>query len=144
MSYQLVKNLRVGADIRPLTGDVSLLANWRALPETATRPALILGTSHDEFGDTASQSYYGTLSKHLFSHNEFNFSAYAGATYIEKLDDLRPVGGAVISRGKWSSTIMYSGEDTHWVITKKLKNNQSLSLLFFALDLPGVAYGVSF
>lgn len=143
LSYQLTKDLRVGADVRPITGDVSILANWRAISETDTRPALILGTSHDDFGTTSSQSYYGTLSKYLFSHEDVHFSGYAGATYIEQLNDLRPVGGAVISYDQWSTTFMYSGVDPHWVLSRRF-DNQTVSFVLFAMEKPGLAYGVSF
>lgn len=143
ISYQVAKNLRAGVDLRPLTGDVSILANWRVMSETDTRPALILGTSHDDFGSVSSQSVFGTFSKHLFSHENVHFSGYAGATYIERLQDLRPVGGAVISYDQWSTTFMYSGVDPHWVLSRRF-DNQTLSFVLFALEKPGLAYGISF
>jgi len=94
LSYQVTDWLRLGVDYRPLTDDVSILANVRVFPENDTwRPALILGTSNDDFGDINSDSYYATLSKHLFEAGGVNVSLYGGATFIEELDEIRPVGG---------------------------------------------------
>lgn len=143
LSYQVTESFRAGVDYRPLTSDFGLLANWRILSEDDHwRPAIILGTSNDDFDEVNSQSFYGTISKYLFSHNDIHFSGYAGATYIEKLNELRPVGGTVISYQDWSTTIMYSGVDTHWVLSKRF-DKQTLSFVLFALDLPGLAYGTS-
>ena len=144
LSYQFTDSIRAGVDYRPITGDVSLLANWRVFPENDSwRPALILGTSNDDFGDINSNSYYGTLSKHLFEVAGTNVSVYGGATYIDKLDELRPVGGLHLRRDAWSAMFMYSGVDEHVSISRNI-GNHTLTFLLFDLELPGIAYGFSF
>ncbi|MFT5468570.1 MAG: hypothetical protein ACI8UO_003680 [Verrucomicrobiales bacterium] len=144
LSYQFTDNFRAGVDYRPVTGDASILANWRVFSEDDSwRPALILGTSNDDFGDINSQSYYGTFSKYLFEIGGANVSIYGGATFIEELDELRPVGGIHLRRGPWSSLFMYSGVDEHFSISRDF-GNHTVTFVLFNLELPGIAYGFSF
>lgn len=144
LGYQITDSIRIGADYRPLTGDVSVLANWRVFSENDSwRPALIVGTSNDDFGAINSQAYYGTLSKHLATLGETNLSIYGGATYIKELDDLRPVGGLHLRRDVWSAMFMYSGVDEHVTISRDL-GNHTVSFVLFNLELPGVAYSFRF
>ena len=144
LSDQATDWLRVGVDYRPRTDDVSLLANLRVFPENdGWRPALILGTSNDDFGDINSDSYYATLSKHLFEVGGTNVSLYGGATYIDELDELRPVGGLHLRKDAWSALFMYSGVDEHVSISRDF-GNHTLTFLLFDLDLPGIAYGFRF
>lgn len=144
LSYQFAESFRAGVDYRPVTNDASFLANWRVFPENDTwRPALILGTSNDDFGEISSQSYYGTFSKYLFEIAETNVSLYGGATFIEELDEVRPVGGVHLRRGDWSALFMYSGVDEHVSISRSF-GRHTVTFLLFDLELPGVAYGFSF
>ena len=144
LSYQVTDWFRAGVDYRPLTDDVSILANLRVFPENDTwRPALILGTSNDDFGDINSDSYYGTLSKHLFEVGGVNVSMYGGATFIEELDELRPVGGLHLKKDAWSALFMYSGVDEHVSISREF-GMHTLTFVLFDLELPGIAYGFSF
>lgn len=144
LGYQFTDSLRAGVDYRPVTRDASVLVNWRVFAEDDSwRPALILGTSNDDFGDINSQSYYGTLSKYLFNVGETNVSLYGGATYIAELEELRPVGGLHLRRGPWSALFMYSGVDEHISISRDL-GNHTISFVLFNLELPGVAYGFRF
>ncbi len=144
VSYQVTDFLRVGLDYRPRTEDLSLLANWRVFPENDDwRPALILGTSNDDFGEINSQSYYGTLSKYLGSPGGIDFSLYGGATYIAELEELRPVGGLSLRRGPWSGLFMYSGVDEHVSVSRDI-GNHTFTFLLFDLDLPGMAYSIRF
>jgi len=143
-SYQFTDSFRAGVDYRPLTGDVSILANWRVFSEDDTwRPALILGTSNDDFDDVNSQAYYATLSKHIGTIKKTHFSLYGGATYIEALNEIRPVGGLYLSQGPWSGLLMYSGVDEHVSISRKL-GKHTLTFLMFDLKLPGLAYSYQF
>ena len=144
LSYQVSDSLRAGIDYRPLTEDFGLLANWRAFSENDSwRPALILGTSNDDFGSINSQAFFGTLSKYLFTTGSVNVSIYGGATYIEKLKDLRPVGGLHLRRKAWTAMLMYSGQDEHITLSREL-GNHTVSVLLFDLRLPGMAYGFQF
>lgn len=143
LSYQLHDSLRVGVDYRPLTDDLSLLANWRVWSEEEGRPAFIVGVSNDDFGDVNSYSYYGTLSKHLKSFENIHISGYAGATYIDKLNDLRPVGGLRAVYEDWATTLMYSGTQEHFVLSKSFQNH-TVSFVLFNLEKAGLAYSWNF
>ncbi|MEM7383848.1 MAG: hypothetical protein AAF514_02790 [Verrucomicrobiota bacterium] len=144
LSYQWTESFRIGLDYRPLTEDVSILANWRVFPENGSwRPALIVGTSNDDFGDINSDSFYGTLSKHLLTVQGTGVSVYGGATYIEALDEVRPVGGLHLRREAWSALFMSGGVDEHVSISRNF-GNHTLTFLLFDLKLPGIAYGFSF
>jgi hypothetical protein len=142
--YQLFDSFSLGMDYRPLTNDAGIAANWRVFSENDKwLPALILGTSNDDFGDITSQSYYGTFSKHLFEWEGINFSPYVGATYIAELEDLRPVGGLHVRRGDWSALVTYSGVDTHLSLSRDI-GNHTLSFILFDLELPGMAWSFRF
>ena len=144
LSYQITESFRLGVDYRPLVGDVSPLANWRVFPEDdGWQPALILGTSNDDFGEISSQSYYGTLSKHLLGVGETDISLYGGATFIEELDEVRPVGGLHLRREAWSALFFYSGKHEHASISRDF-GNHTLTFLMFDLKLPGIAYAYRF
>ena len=140
--YQILDPVSVGVDYRPLTDDVAFAGNWRVFSENDKwRPALILGTSNDDFGDVSSQSYFGTVSKHLGEWGGFSFSPYVGATYIAELEDLRAVGGLHVRRGVWAAMLSYSGVDPHFTLTRDL-GRHSLSFVIFDLEdaKPGVAW----
>ena len=70
-------------------------------------------------------------------------SAYGGATFIEQLGEVRPVGGLHLRKGAWSSLLMYSGVDEHVSISRAF-GNHTLTFLMFDLKLPGIAYGFGF
>ena len=91
------------------------------------RPALVLGTSNDDFGSINSQAFFGTLSKHISQVANVDFSLYGGATYIEALDVLRPVGGLHLRRNAWSTMFMYSGVDEHLTVSRNLPKSPCLN-----------------
>lgn len=135
----------MGLDYRPLTDDVSGLINILAKAEGTEwyEPALVLGASNDDFGAINSYSAYGTLSKYVGTVGKVDVSAYAGATFIFDLDDLRPVGGIVLRHGPWSMQWLYSGIQTHATVSRNF-GQQTLSFIMFDLELPGVAYSYKF
>lgn len=144
IGYQVLDNLRVGLDLRPKTDDLGILVNWRVFAEDDNwRPAFIVGTSNDDFGTINSQSFYGTFSKRLFDVGGIHVSPYAGATYIEALSEIRPVGGLHLRKGAWSAMLMYSGVDEHVSISRDF-GNHTITFLLFNMKLPGIAYGFRF
>ena len=86
---------------------------------------------------------YGTFTKYLFGVGGVNVSACAGATYIEELAELRPVGGMLLRYGDWSSMLMYSGVDEHFSLSRDF-GNHTISYILFDLKLPGVPYSFRF
>ncbi|MFT5125112.1 MAG: hypothetical protein ACI9TH_004697 [Kiritimatiellia bacterium] len=139
LAYAVMPNLMLGADYRPLTENWGFMATWRALPETDSRPALIIGTSDDDFNDLASQNVHATLSKALFDWQGAFFSPYAGATWIEQLDEVRAIGGLNIAYENWSATGMYSGTDPHLTVGRRLFDRYTLSFVWWGLEKPGAA-----
>ena len=116
----------------------------RVLPEKkGWQPAVILGTSHDDFNEIQSQSYYGTVSKFLGEAGGFRFSPFLGAAFIEELSDLRPVGGIHIRNGVWSAMFSHSGTDEHLSISRQL-GNHSASFVYWGLKYPGLAWTYRF
>ena len=90
---EVLDDLYLGIELNPLDEDVGPLVNWRALHETARRPALVFGTSSDRIGTPSGRAYYGTLSKDLERWLDAPLSAYAGVAFGEYEDDWRELGG---------------------------------------------------
>ena len=139
-----MEGLSGGFDYRPLSNDIDFAANWRAVSEKkGWQPAVIFGTSNDDFTEIKSQSYYGTVSKYLGELGNFQFSPYTGATYIEELGDLRPVAGLHIRNGLWSTMFSYSGANEHLSFSRQI-GNHTASLIYWGLKYPGVSWTFRF
>jgi len=95
------------------------VANWRALPETAARPALILGTSSDRIGTPEGQSYYATLSKSLHHDLNLPMAPYAGVSWSTAEHRLiYPFGLNVQFPRGWSAMLMNDGVHSHISATR--------------------------
>jgi len=136
-------DISLGLDVRPLTDDVGFLATWRAVEETQRRPALVLGTSNDDFTDgddeINSQTLYGMLAKNLFNVGPVNVAPYAGAAWIFELEEVRPLGGINFGVDNFSTLIQYSGTDTHLNVSYR-HHKSVLSFIYWGLKYPGLAY----
>ena len=144
LRYEINQDLTVGLDYRPLTDNFSFAANWRVISEQGDwKPAIILGTANDDFNDIDSQSYYATASKFLGELAGFQFSPYAGATYIDELSDLRPVAGLNVRKGVWSVMYQYSGTTDHLSISRQL-GRHTASLVLWGMEKPGIAWTYRF
>lgn len=141
-SYFLHERVAVGFDYRPLVDKVALNANVRALVETKDRPGIVLGTATDEFGDVASRHYYGTVSKYMGEWNSIGFSPYAGAAFIEELDELRGIGGLHMRYEDWSAMWQYTGVDLHFTTSYQVAPGHVVSFIAFDMDKLGLAYFV--
>src|SRR6188472_186268 len=62
---QLLPNLKAGIEWNAQADEVGIVANWRAVAETTTRPAIMFGTSSDRIGTPEGQSYFVTVSESL-------------------------------------------------------------------------------
>jgi hypothetical protein len=146
LAYGVTSHLSLGVDYRPISDDWGLNGNFRIVEEGGMNPAIILGTATDDFGDITSQSYSAVASKRLFEWNGITVAPYAGGVYIDKLDDLRPVGGIYT---RWNNKIsvmaMYSGVDPHLVATYIFDAFTFSGVLFNLEDaMPGIAISTSF
>ena len=135
-------DVTLGADYRPLSEDVGLLATWRVFSETDKWPALVVGTSHDDFTDgdeeVDSQTLYGSLSKYLGDLGPVEVAPYIGGAYIFELDDLRLLGGINLRYKDWSLLAQYSGTDTHLTAGWDFDSIR-ISAVYWGLKYPGLA-----
>jgi hypothetical protein len=143
LAYHVLPNVQLGGDYRPLSDDFGVLATWRAIPETDRRPAVIFGTANDDFGDTNSQSVYGTVSKALPEWRGVRASPYTGVVYIWELEDVELLGGLHLRYRNTSALVQYSGTDTHLTLSHSFRQH-TFSFVWFAFDQPGLAYSLSF
>lgn len=148
LMYRITPRLSLGVEYNPLASDVSPLANWLAVAETRTRPALMFGVSSDRIGTPSGQSYYFTISKNVKRWIKLPIAPYIGAAYGTYKDEIRPAAGANIRfTEQLSSLLIYDGEHTHatlsWaqgrhVFTAMAVQESSSSFT------GGLAYSVSF
>ncbi len=137
--HRITPSLKAGLEWNANANEVGLVANWRAVAETRTRPALIFGTSSDRIGTPSGQSYYATVSK-SFSR----VAPYAGVSwsgYEERL--LYPFGLNVALTDGWSAMLMNDGVHTH-LSTTYGRRNVSLTVLAVERKHVGVTIGMTF
>ena len=116
--FKVTPSLQVGVEYNPLADDLGPLANWRAVEETDSRPAFILGTSSDRIGTPSGRAYYATFSKDLEKSTGWPVAPYLGASYGTYEESLRPIGGLLIRYGEHlSSTHLHDGEAVHHILS---------------------------
>ena len=150
--YWATADLGLGVDYRPLIDNVSITATYRAVSEDPLgwRPAVILGTSEDDFSykgsDVESRSYFFTLSKAMPDMKFWGVtpSPYAGAVWIEEIDKIRPLVGVHLRHQEASLTVQYSGTDTHLSLSRSLNDNLSLSAIYWGMKYPGFGMRIKF
>jgi hypothetical protein len=131
--------IKAGVEINAAADEVGIVANWRALSETASRPAVIFGTSSDRIGTPAGQSYYATVSKSLG-----RVAPYAGLSYSGHDDRLRVPFGLNVALGpQWSAMVMNDGVHTHLSTTYAWQRYSVTILAVERRDL-GLTVGVAF
>ena len=134
-------SVKAGVEINPGADEVGIVANWRAMAETATRPAVMLGTSSDRIGTPAGQSYYVTVSKSL---SFAPVAPYAGVSYSGHDDRLRFPFGLHIALGpQWSALVMNDGLHTHLAATYSWSRYSATILAVERKDF-GITLGTSF
>lgn len=147
VAFWLTPDFAIGADYRPLADKAAITSTWRVFSEDpdSWKPALILGTMVDDFmvdgQQIESRAFFGTLSKALPSIESLNLtiSPYAGAAYIDELEELRPVGGLTLRHQEFSVMVQYSGTDTHLSLSRRITGNVGASLVLWGMEMPGVA-----
>lgn len=147
LTYALAPDVRVGLEYNPLADDVGLLANWRAVAETETRPAILLGTSSDRIGTEDGRAYFATASKDLEGWLDVPVAPYAGVSCGESDDELAAIGGLSI---RWSDRItslhLWDGHNLHHVIEHAF-DRSTLGLVVVDLDgsyYAGISWNISF
>lgn len=137
--HQLRPELKAGIEWNPSADEVGLVANWRAVSESARRPAVIFGTSSDRIGTPEGQSYYVTVSKGFR-----RVAPYAGASYSTYENRmLYPFGVNVAIADRWSAMLINDGVHTH-LSTTYAWNRYALTVLAVERKDLGITFGARF
>ena len=144
LMYRLSRNLQVGIEYNPLAGEVGPLANYRAVRETRTRPALSFGTSSDRIGTPYGRAYYATLAKDLEPLTGLPVAPYFSALYGSFDDEwVFPFGAAIRLGKQWSLTPQYDGHAFNALLSYSWKRYSVTGILVRGRK-PGVAFNVGF
>jgi hypothetical protein len=141
--HQLTPDLKAGVEINEAAGEVGVVASWRAVNETATRPAVIFGTSSDRIGTPHGQAFFVTASKSLHRELGLPIAPYVGLSYSGFAHELLVPFGATVSIGSWSGAAMYDGVHTHASASFSW-GPLTATVLAVRLRDPGVSVGVRF
>lgn len=141
--HRVTPDLQAGLEYNPLGDDLGLIANWRLVDETDTRPALIVGTSSDRIGTVDGRAVYATLSKDLEGVTGLPLAPYAGLAWGESDHQLRGIGGLVV---RWServsSTHLHDGVHEHHLLNWRYDDRGTVGLVL--VEQPGSHFvGVS-
>ena len=139
LMYRITRDVKAGLEWNAKADELGLVANWRALGETKTRPAVIFGTSSDRIGTPSGQSYYVTLSKGFGRIAPYAGASYSG--YEERV--IFPFGVNVHLGGPLSAMLINDGVNTHLSATYGHRN-LSLTLLLVEREKLGLTLGMTF
>jgi len=134
--------LQAGIEVNAAVSEVDPIANWFAVTENDTRPAIILGTSSDRIGTPKGrQAFYVTFSKQL---GQLPVAPYFSLNYSTTDRGINfPFGARVLLWNQWSVMPMYDGHASHTLLTWSGKH-ESVSLIAAWNRRFGVAVGYNF
>lgn len=142
--YRVHPRLTFGIEHNPKANDTGPLVNWLAVTETATRPALIFGTSSDRIGTPDKRSIYGTLSKQLGTLGPVGVAPNVGASYSGFDRRLRAIGGLALTFPQgFVGRALYDGVRTHLMVEWGY-DRHTLGLLWIGGRSWGGSYSVEF
>ena len=142
--HQLRPDLKLGVEWNARADEVGFVANWRAVDETARRPAVVLGTSSDRIGTPEGQSYFVTFSKSLHHATGLPVAPYAGVSYSGFENRwLVPFGINVAIGQAWSAMVINDGVHTHLSATYSWRRF-AVTLLAVERKDPGITVGARF
>jgi hypothetical protein len=148
LTYRFAPTFTAGLEYNPLDADLGPIANWLAVSETQTRPALILGTSSDRIGTTHGRAVYATLAKDLTAATGLPVAPYAGVSYGTFDDELVAIGGLRIRWADWlSTTHMWDGHNLHHIAETPVGEAGTLGLVVVDIDGEvdvGLSYSIGF
>ncbi|HEX6087320.1 MAG TPA: hypothetical protein VF266_22505 [Thermoanaerobaculia bacterium] len=139
--HRITPSLKAGVEWNARANEVGIVANWRALSETRTRPALIFGTSSDRIGTPSGQSYYATVSKSLHPLPVAPYVGISYSGYEERF--LVPFGVNVALPRGFSAMLINDGVHTHLSATYA-RPRLSLTVLAVERRQMGITLGTSF
>jgi hypothetical protein len=144
LTYRFHPAFTAGIEWNPRADKASALANWRALGESASRPALIFGTSSDRIGTPSGQSFYGTVSKSLAQDTGLAIAPYGGLTYGTYEHRLRAIGGVNFGlTERLSALLIFDGVHLHEMLSYT-RGRHTWSFILIRGNDPGVSYSVAF
>ena len=144
LTYRVVPRLSLGVEYNPLASNFSPLANFLAVTETNTRPAVIFGTSSDRIGTPHGQSFYGTVSKSLVRETGLPIAPYVGAAYGTFEDRLRFIGGGSLGfTEELSALLFFDGVHAHGALNYSF-GRHVVTLLLVDGQHPGISYSITF
>lgn len=123
LTYQIDPDLRLGLEYNAGADEIGIVGNWRAIRETRTRPALILGTSSDRIGTPYGQAYFATLSKSLQPQLGLPLAPYVGLSHSGFENRFLYPWGVNLALGRsWSAGLLHDGVRSHLAATYGWKN----------------------
>ena len=142
MNYQFLSRIQLGLEYNLATSEIVPLLNAFLLTETATRPALFIGTSSDRIGSPAgAQAYYFTLAKRL---PRLPLSVYGTVNYSEWEDGFNFPFGATVDFGRGLSVRgMYDGDRSHLMFNYFYRQH-GVSLMYIWLERFGISMSTAF
>ena len=146
--YQFTPTFSAGVEVNPLASDIGPIANWLAVSEEGSWPALIFGTSSDRIGTPHGRAIYGTFSKDLEAWTGLPIAPYVGLSWGTYDDELVGIGGLRIGwSDRISTTNLWDGHNLHHTVEYGLDGGQLLGLVIANLDEHyslGVSYSIRF
>ncbi len=131
----MTPELSAGLEYNPIANDLGPIANWLALPETETTPALIFGTSSDRIGTPHGRAVYATISKDLEHATSLPIAPYVGVAYGGFEDELTEIAGLRVHwNDDWTSTHIWDGENLHHLVETWVDERYTVGLLLVELD----------
>ncbi|MFN9742750.1 MAG: hypothetical protein ACK562_11675 [Acidobacteriota bacterium] len=148
LTYRLDPRLTAGIEVNPRAdstgGRISPLLNWLALPETKSRPAVIIGTSSDRIGTPTGQSFYATLSKNIERESGLPLAPYLGLAYSTFERRWLPLAGLNVRLStSVSATVSFDGVRVHPLLNYRRGRHVFSFILAFA-NTPGASYSITF
>jgi len=145
---RVTPRLQLGVEVNPRADEVGPLANWIAVEETASRPALVLGTSSDRIGTRDGQVYFATVSKNLEPWLGLRVSPYVGAAWSDRTNGWEELAGLNyrVAGGRIAITHIWDGVNLHHTATTRVRG-VSVGVLLVEQDgdyTAGVTLGTEF
>lgn len=148
LMYKVSERLRLGGEANPLDEEVGPIANWLVVPETARRPAWMLGTSSARIGTEKGRAVYATASKDIEAWTGWPFAPYAGVSYDGADHRFRAIGGLNARLGDAvTTTHFYDGKNLHHMLGYNTPEGHGFGLIAARVDNEtylGVNYSLSF
>ena len=142
--YRFTSRFSGGVHYDPRAKHIGPVANFLAMGETSTRPALVFGTSADRIGLPHGQAFYTSISKNLKTETGLPIAPYAGVAYGTYDQRLRSISGLNVAfNHRLGSLLIFDGVNIHPVVNLS-HHSQIFSFILVRGRHPGMSYSISF